>query len=448
MRFAVALPWWGYVLAFGAAVALAWYTYAAAPLAPRSRALLTALRALTLALLVAAVLRPVILLPPASARDRIVPILVDVSRSMRIADGDGPARLQRAKAAAEALVGALAPSYRTDIWTFGDGVAPGDLGRLQASAGRSDIGGALTAIADRYRGRALGGVVVVSDGGDTALRDDARSSPVPRRCSPWAWHADDHARSRGGGDDRRRAAAGRLHRRRPRLRAQAPAMAPSRSNLTLTANGRPSTCGASRPPTARRCTPSSPSHRIRRRRPVYQVSVPVAPGEIAGENNRRSVLVEPPGRRRRLLLVEGAPGYEHTFLKRALAHDSSLDVDSVVRKGVTDDGRPTFFVQAAASRASALAAGFPEARAELFHYDAVVFGNVEASFFTRAQLETPRPSSPPAAAACWCSADARSSSRAWPARRSTRCCRSTCRIAGRWSPASPTPRRERHAGAR
>ena len=116
--------------------------------------------------------------------------------------------------------------------------------------------------------------------------------------------------------------------------------------------------------------------------------MPVAPGEVAGENNRRSVLVEPPGRRRRLLLVEGAPGYEHTFLKRALAHDTSLDVDSVVRKGVTDDGRPTFFVQAAASRAATLAAGFPELRAELFHYDAVVFGNVEASFFTRAQLES------------------------------------------------------------
>ena len=54
MRFAVALPWWGYALAFGAAIALAWYTYAATHLPARSRALLTALRALTLLLLVAA----------------------------------------------------------------------------------------------------------------------------------------------------------------------------------------------------------------------------------------------------------------------------------------------------------------------------------------------------------------------------------------------------------
>ena len=50
-------------------------------------------------------------------------------------------------------------------------------------------------------------------------------------------------------------------------------------------------------------------------------------------------------------------------------------------------GRPTFFVQAAASRAAALAAGYPHTRAELFAYDAVVFGNIEAGFFTHDQLD-------------------------------------------------------------
>jgi uncharacterized membrane protein len=120
---------------------------------------------------------------------------------------------------------------------------------------------------------------------------------------------------------------------------------------------------------------------------VYRVEVPVAPGEVASENNTRSVLVEPPGRARRVLLVEGAPGYEHTFLKRALARDTSLDVDAVIRKGQTDDGQPTFFVQAAASRAAALASGYPRNRSDLFAYDAIVFGNVEAAFFTPEQLD-------------------------------------------------------------
>src|SRR5918994_1763776 len=47
MRFAVALPWWGYVLAFAAALFLAWLTYArlALPLSRGRRAVLIALRA-------------------------------------------------------------------------------------------------------------------------------------------------------------------------------------------------------------------------------------------------------------------------------------------------------------------------------------------------------------------------------------------------------------------
>ena len=83
-----------------------------------------------------------------------------------------------------------------------------------------------------------------------------------------------------------------------------------------------------------------------------------------------------------MLVVEGAPGFEHTFLKRALARDAGLEVDSVVRKGQNEEGRDTFFIQAGASRSAALAEGYPAKRAELFVYDAVIFGNIEGDFFT------------------------------------------------------------------
>src|SRR5262249_22743215 len=112
-----------------------------------------------------------------------------------------------------------------------------------------------------------------------------------------------------------------------------------------------------------------------------------AAGELAPENNVRSVLVPPKGRSRRVLVVEGAPGFEHTFLKRALARDSGIEVDSVVRKGQNDQGRDTFFVQASASRADALAGGYPAQRAQLYAYDAIVFGNIEGEFFSQDQLD-------------------------------------------------------------
>ena len=46
MRFAVALPWWGYVLTVVSAIALAWLAYARVPvkLTPATRATLTTLR--------------------------------------------------------------------------------------------------------------------------------------------------------------------------------------------------------------------------------------------------------------------------------------------------------------------------------------------------------------------------------------------------------------------
>ena len=158
--------------------------------------------------------------------------------------------------------------------------------------------------------------------------------------------------------------------------------------LRLTENGRPIE--------TRQVSPTadgSPMHELFTVSPspdratVYGVEIPVEARELVAENNTRRVLVPPQGRRRRVLVVEGAPGFEHTFLKRALAHDQSLDVDSVVRKGRNDQGRDTFFIQAGGGRSALLGAGYPIERAALFGYDAILFGNIEGDFFSRDQLE-------------------------------------------------------------
>ena len=73
-------------------------------------------------------------------------------------------------------------------------------------------------------------------------------------------------------------------------------------------------------------------------------------------------------------------------MKRALARDPGLEVDSVVRKGKNAEGQDTFLVQAGAGRAPALLTGFPSRREDLYAYDALVIANVEGDFFTRAQL--------------------------------------------------------------
>jgi uncharacterized membrane protein len=120
---------------------------------------------------------------------------------------------------------------------------------------------------------------------------------------------------------------------------------------------------------------------------VYTIEIPPKPGERVPENNARSVLVQPPSRPRRVLLVEGAPGFDHSFLKRALAGDRSLDVDAVVRKGQNEQGADTFYIQAGQDRGRSLMAGFPTETSALFGYDAVVLANVASDQLTETQLQ-------------------------------------------------------------
>ena len=100
MQFAVYFPWWALVLLAVALVALAWSTYAGVivPLTRERRAVLVGLRLLTLLLLVVCLLRPVRVMPPDGEHQVIVPILVDASRSMRLADADGRPRIDAARA--------------------------------------------------------------------------------------------------------------------------------------------------------------------------------------------------------------------------------------------------------------------------------------------------------------------------------------------------------------
>ncbi len=123
---------------------------------------------------------------------------------------------------------------------------------------------------------------------------------------------------------------------------------------------------------------------------VYTIEIPETPGDLVPENNSRSTLVQPPSRQRRILFVEGAPGFEHSFLKRAWATDSGLEVDSVVRKGKNEQGADTFYIQASRSRSDALMTGYPKRVEDLFAYDALVLANVEATQLSRAELDTTR----------------------------------------------------------
>src|ERR1700741_854757 len=170
MHFAAPIPWWLTVLvATGiAGVAIFSYRRPLVPLTPAERGALVALRSLTLGAVVFFLCRPVILLPSSASGDVVIPVLVDLSRSMRIADADGESRIARAADVLQKTVLPGLAGYGTvEGLGFGDTLAPPASNQLSADARRTDLPGAFAAARDRYRGRSVPGFIVISDGGDT-----------------------------------------------------------------------------------------------------------------------------------------------------------------------------------------------------------------------------------------------------------------------------------------
>ena len=170
MHFAYPLPWWLAVILAAAIGASAYVAYRR-PLSPLTRMQLGVLAGLRVAALIALVLfvfRPIAVLPPEGSSDAIVPVLVDVSRSMRLGDADGMTRIARANSLLKNELGLpLTRSFKTEIYGVGDGLAPAKIDALSAGARRTDLAGALAAVRERYRGQRVAGIVVLSDGGDT-----------------------------------------------------------------------------------------------------------------------------------------------------------------------------------------------------------------------------------------------------------------------------------------
>lgn len=392
MTFANPVPLWALIpIAVGIGV-VAWLAYRDAPLLSSRRATLTALRAIALGALVIFLMRPVAHSLDADARDAIVAVLVDTSRSMGIADAGGDPRIERARTLVhDDLLPAIGSQFQTELLRFGEHVASARENTLAATDRRTNLARALRDVREQYHGRAIAGIVLLTDGGDTG--------------------SDDAAAAAAGGPPVYAIGVGSTHPGRDREVVSVTAADPVLSDALVDVSASVVSRGFARDPVtvrllengreidARRVAPAADGVPVRevfrvapkRNAPtVYTIEIPVASDEIVPENNTRSVLVPAAAPPRRVLLVEGAPGFEHSFLRRALEADPGLDVDAVVRKGADETGAQTYYVQAARARAASLTGGFPATKDALFGYDVLLLGNLASSLLSRAQLEMTR----------------------------------------------------------
>ncbi len=112
-----------------------------------------------------------------------------------------------------------------------------------------------------------------------------------------------------------------------------------------------------------------------------QFSLGLMPGEEDADNNALTRLVGVTDNKRRILYVEGEPRWEYKFIRRAEDDDKIVQVASMLR---TTENK---VYRQGISDPSELANGFPVRPEDLFAYQGIVLGSVEAGYFTPLQQE-------------------------------------------------------------
>jgi uncharacterized membrane protein len=112
-----------------------------------------------------------------------------------------------------------------------------------------------------------------------------------------------------------------------------------------------------------------------------QFSIDGTGDEPERRNNERSALVKVEEQQFRVLYFEGEPRWEYKFMRRALDPDGDIRMATLLRVS------PNKFYRQGLDSAEQLESGFPSERGELFAYDALIIGSIEAAFLNEAQLD-------------------------------------------------------------
>jgi len=373
--------------AAAAAVAVAGYLRPAGE--SRRAWLLVGLRVAVLGLILVALLRPVLVIKAVEPQQNFVGILLDDTRSMQVADGEGEDRravLARLFGAEGPLVPALAERFTLRWFRFSSSAAriagPGALGY---DGTRTDLTEALVQARAELAGVPLSGLVVVTDGADNAERsvsDMLRAlgeGAVPVYTVGLGREALDRDIQLGraqvpprvlkGGSllvDVVVTQSGYAGRTVPVL-AEDEGKVVGSVDVTFGRDGEPVT--ARIPITASEAGPR-----------LLRFHVPLQPGEMVAQNNAREALVVVEDEREKILYIEGEPRFEMKFIRRAVLDDENLQLSILQR---TAENK---FLRLGVDDAEDLAGGFPKTRDELFRYRGLILGSIEASFFTPDQL--------------------------------------------------------------
>ncbi|MEP6783771.1 MAG: hypothetical protein ABI983_08880, partial [Acidobacteriota bacterium] len=356
----------------------------------RDRVALAAIRLAILGIILLCMFRPLLVVKAAVPQQNFLGVLIDDSRSMQIADVGGQPRASYVKSEFGANTRGIlkALSDRFTVRTFRFSGAPSRTTQesdLTFGGSQSRLGAALSGVRQELAGLPVAGLVMVSDGADTAdaalgdaiLGLKAEGLPVftvgvgqqtlskdiqvgrvvtPKTALKGTTLMVDVVLSQSGFDGQQ-----------VTLDVEDEGTLVSTQQVSLPNAGTPATIPV-------RFTVNEAGPRVLRFRVSPQ------PGELIVENNSREALIDVRDRKEKILYFEGEPRFEYKFIRRAIPDNDNIVVTSLIR---TADNK---YMRQGVDSPDELVAAFPKTREELFAYRSLIIGSLEAAALTGDQL--------------------------------------------------------------
>jgi uncharacterized membrane protein len=361
--------------------------HAATPLPGWRIAVLWTLQSSLVALLLLLLWQPAITVAELKPQQNIVAILIDDSRSMGAAEHGTTRLAQAVNALQSGVLDKLHQQFQVRLYTIDTQVTPAlDPSVLRPSAPATHLGDSLRRFVAETSDLPIGAIVLLSDGSDnsggidldtiTALRN--RRIPVHTvGFGPETFNRDIEM------DD----AVVSPH-----------SMAGSRLNAWITIHQH----GFARQPAtievrdgakvlASRSIVLGADGKLQSENLLFsagdagakplQFSISLLPGEENRLNNSLTRLVNVEPTQKRILYMEGEPRWVYKFIRRAEDSDQLVQIASILRTTENDIYRQ------GVRNADELKDGFPSSAEELFAFQGLIIGSVQADYFTPAQKD-------------------------------------------------------------
>jgi uncharacterized membrane protein len=331
--------------------------------------------------------RPAISIASLKPQENIVAVLVDDSRSMAIRE-DGKTRIEQALATLNGgLVSDLKKKFQVRVYRFGADLERVDgTDSLAADQPASHLAASLREIAAEASSLPIGAAVVLSDGAENSGGIGLDTiSQLRRRRLPV--HTIGYGREHASRDveiedavlparalaDSNLVAAVTLRQygydgQKVRLVARDSGKTLASQEVTLKG------AGADQTESVMIQAGAAGARNI-------EITVETLPGEENVRNNTLTRVVNVSAQKPRILYIEGEPRWEMKFIRRALEDDAALQLVSMVR---TTENK---IYRQGIQSPTELEQGFPSKAEDLFAFDGLIFGSIDANYFTPGQQE-------------------------------------------------------------